>query len=488
MRIVNLPPYAPTLMESTRAIGYSLESAIADIIDNSIAASATKVEISFFPIGEAYVSFLDDGIGMNSEEITIAMQYGSRSPSENRSETDLGRFGLGLKTASLSQCRKLTVISKQNAFIEARKWDLDYVIQTGEWSLILLDRTELNEIPQFDELLKYESGTLIVWQYLDRLKVGELNFENSLGRKMDDVRNHLSLVFHRYLSGEIGIRRLNLYINGAGVMPADPFLIKKSIQIMDDETIIVSGSKVTIKPFILPHISKLSEDEKIALGGKDGLRKHQGFYIYRNKRLLIWGTWFRIMRKGDLSKLARIQVDIPNTLDELWTLDIKKSSAIPPAELRKNLEIVIEKIAEASKRTWTFRGKKETKDSIEHTWSRFKTPKGGIFYELNRKHPLVMQIFEEAPVIKNRLESLFKQIEQSIPLNQLYVDLNNDEKIENEIDLEYNEITTMLEQLMQAMPSKIIKLEMLDKIISVEPFNKHPEIIEEYRTKEGLKC
>ena len=486
MKTVNLPPNAPTLIESTRAIGYSLAAAVADIVDNSISASASQVNISFFPIGEPFISILDDGMGMNSEEITAAMQYGSKSPTDDREASDLGRFGLGLKTASLSQCRSLTIISKQNNAIEGRRWDIDYVLQTGEWSLIVMEEDEYKEVPQFDELLKYASGTLVVWQNLDKLKIGEVNFENSFGRKMDDVREHLALIYHRYLSGESGIKKLALFINGAEVLPADPFLIKKSMQAMDDETIIVRGKKVTIRPYILPHTSKLTEKEKSELGGKEGLRKQQGFYVYRNKRLLVWGTWFRMMRQGDLSKLARIQVDIPNSLDDLWTLDVKKSSAIPPEELRNNLGAAIDKIAETSKRTWTYRGKKETADSIEHTWIRFNTSKGGVFYELNRNHPLIIQIAEKAPEIRSRLESLLKQIEQSIPLNQLYVDLNNDEKIENEVELEIPEIRKMIEQLLQAMPSPSMKADMLEKVASVEPFNMFLEIIKEYKNKEEL--
>ena len=128
----------------------------------------------------------------------------------------------------------------------------------------------------------------------------------------------------------------------------------------------IRGQQVVVRPYILPHISKLSQKELKALGGKEGLRRQQGFYIYRNRRLLVWGTWFRLMRQGDLSKLARVQVDIPNSLDDLWTLDIKKSTATPPEEVKQNLAVVIAKISEGSKRTWTYRGKKETSDDIVH--------------------------------------------------------------------------------------------------------------------------
>ena len=359
MRTKNLPPYAPTLIESTRAIGYSLEAAVADIIDNSIAASARNVDIYFFPVNDAYIAILDNGNGMSENEIDIAMQYGSKNPMEDRDKKDLGRFGLGLKTASLSQCRRLTVITKQEDRLEGRQWDIDHVAEVGDWSLIILDDEEMSRFPHVNELKEYESGTLVVWQELDRLKAGEINFESSLGRKIDRVRDHLSLVYHRYLMGEPEITKLKLSINGEKVKAIDPFLTEKSVQAMDDEMLIIRENKILVRPYILPHISNLTSDEIKMLGGKDGLRKQQGFYIYRNKRLLVWGTWFRMMRKGDLSKLARIRVDIPNTLDDLWTLDIKKSSALPPAEVRKNLEIIINQIAERSKRTWTFRGKKK---------------------------------------------------------------------------------------------------------------------------------
>ena len=319
MKTKNLPPYAPTLIESTRAIGYSLEAAVADIIDNSIAANANRVDIFFFPVDGAYIAILDNGNGMDEEGLDLAMQYGSKNPSDERDKKDLGRFGLGLKTASLSQCRCLSVITKQGGTIQGRRWDIDHVAEVGDWSLLVLDEEEMSAIPQYDSLMEYETGTLVVWQKLDRLKAGEINFELALGRKIDSVREHLSLVYHRYLSGESGITKLKLSINGENVPPLDPFLKSKSTQPMDDEVLVIRGQKIIVKPYILPHLSRMSPEEIKQLGGKDGLRKQQGFYVYRNKRLLVWGTWFRMMRQGDLSKLARIQVDIPNTLDELWT-------------------------------------------------------------------------------------------------------------------------------------------------------------------------
>lgn len=481
MRTKSLPPYAPTLIESTRAIGYSLEAAVADIIDNSIAANAVNVDIYFFPVDGAYIAILDNGSGMNEKEINIAMQYGSKNPTEERDKKDLGRFGLGLKTASLSQCRCLTVISKQGDRLEGRQWDIDHVIEVGDWSLIILDEEEINEFPQVEELKKYESGTLVIWQKLDRLKAGEINFELSLGRKIDRVRNHLSLVYHRYLMGESGIRKLKLFINGEKVKAIDPFLTNKSVQAMDDETLIIQGHKILVRPYILPHISKLTSDEIKMLGGKDGLRKQQGFYVYRNKRLLVWGTWFRMMRQGDLSKLARIRVDIPNTLDDLWTLDIKKSSALPPAEVRKNLEIIINQIAERSKRTWTFRGKKEVSDTETHIWNRMKNKQGGYYYEINREHPFVQQLVKVDSSLKMSIYSLLQQIELGLPLNQLYVDLNNDEQITNDNEQSIVDVKKSLEAMITMCAEKQEKCDLLDAVVHIEPYSLYSDVVEELK-------
>lgn len=469
MNTLNLPPYAPTLIESTRAIGYSLEAAVADIIDNSIAAGARNVDIFFFPIDNAYIAILDDGIGMSSDELNCAMQYGSKNPTAARDEKDLGRFGLGLKTASLSQCRSLTVITKQGNSIEGRRWDLDHIAQAESWSLLVLGEEEINRAPQIEMLRSYQSGTLVVWQNFDRLKAGEINFEQVLGRKIDSVREHLALVYHRYLSGEKGLTKFKLNINGSRVQPKDPFLIGKSNRPMDDEILIVRNEKILVRPYILPHTSQLSKEEIDALGGKEGLRAQQGFYVYRNKRLLVWGDWFRMMRKGDLSKLVRVQIDIPNTLDDLWTLDIKKSAAIPPAEVRLNLKNIIEKLAGYSKRTWTYRGKKEISDDISHVWNRLKTRNGGYVYEINKETPVLVRLLSNYPEAKRDIEILLRQIEAGLPLNALYLDLSNDEKIENEEGIRLEELLQMAKRILQTTDEAMEK-SMIETLISSEPF------------------
>jgi hypothetical protein len=281
VRTIYCPPYAPILMESTRAIGYSIESAIADIIDNSITANSTEVGIWFLPYDDPYIAIVDNGCGINAERLTDAMRYGSSSPTEERKENDMGRYGLGLKTASLSQCRCLTVATYYEGDLFARRWDLDYINKTGQWSLIELEDEEISSLPMVDRLKQQEKGTLVLWNRLDKIRAGEITLEQALGNRMAEVKEHLELVFHRYLSGN-EVRKVTMTINGNVLVPYDPFFPSKSSIVMDDEKIELPGRKVkvVVRPFILPHPSKMTKDELNRYGGKDGLRKLQGFYIY----------------------------------------------------------------------------------------------------------------------------------------------------------------------------------------------------------------
>lgn len=259
---IECPPFAPVLMESTRAIGYSIESAVADVIDNSVAAKATNISIFFNCLPKPYIAICDDGTGMNNDQITEAMRYGTASPSETRRDDDLGRYGLGMKTASLSQCRSLTVASKIDNHVVGRRWDLDHIIETKKWSLEQLDENEITNLVNSEELFKQSSGTLVVWQNLDKVKSGSVTIEQALEDRMLEVKKHLELVFHRYLSGD-GVKKIKIFINGIPLIPFDPFYISKSTVVMDDEKIDIPGrkGKVIIRPYSLPHPSNMTKEE-----------------------------------------------------------------------------------------------------------------------------------------------------------------------------------------------------------------------------------
>jgi hypothetical protein len=478
---IDLPPYAPVLMESTRALGYSLEAAIADLLDNSISASATEIKIEFWPMDDPYLYILDNGNGMYPEEATRAMQYGSRSPLEERAASDMGRFGLGLKTASLSQCRSLTLVSLKDGICSAREWDLDVINERQKWILLVPDEEEVANLPGINQLKTYEAGTLIVWKKFDRLGAGSISFDNAFGKKMDDVRSNIALVFHRYISGETGLKRVSIHINNAPVSPADPFLAGKSEQIMDIEPIVIDGVTITAIPYILPHVSRLTKEELQNLGGEDGLRRKQGFYVYRNRRLLVWGTWFRMLRQDELYKLARVRIDIPNSLDGLWNLDIRKSTAVPPEVVRRNLMRIVKRIADGSKRTWTFRGRKETREDIGHTWDRHKT-REGIRYLINREHPLVETVCERiANQYETDFEHLLKLIEEGIPLNAIYVDMTEEEPFASQANT-LEKVRGLALRILGSLDQESVVLEKrLAWMEKYEPFSLMPEVIEQLR-------
>ena len=176
MKPVNMPPDAPTLMWSTRAIGYTTPAAVADLIDNSVSANASRISIQFMSGENCYVSILDDGNGMSKDELKIAMKYGSRNPLQERSTSDLGRFGLGLKTASLSQCKRLTVVSKKNDEISAYCWDLDHVLLAESWELLELEEEDILALPQIDALKQLSEGTIVLWDKLDKIFAGEVYY------------------------------------------------------------------------------------------------------------------------------------------------------------------------------------------------------------------------------------------------------------------------------------------------------------------------
>ena len=406
-----------------RALGYSFEAALADLIDNSLSADARRIEVHFSPYDSPYVAILDDGCGMSPDEATAAMRHGSRDPRLARDAQDLGRFGLGLKTASLSQCRRLTVVTLKEGVLSARRWDLDHVARRQDWMLLQIQGAELETLPLVAELRGLGHGTVVLWQEFDRLAASERTIERALGDRMDLARDHLSLVFHRFLNPPPGTRAVAMSINRNPLGSVDPFLTThKATQALPIEDFLVEGERVVVAPFILPHLSKLHAADLQLAGGEIGLRRNQGFYIYRNRRLISWGSWFRLVRQDELTKLARVQVDISNKLDHLWQLDIKKSTTYPPASLREGLKQIISRITEGSRRVYTYRGRKSS-DSITHTWDR-TVVRDGISYTINRKHPLVAAV--EGSIGDDNLPlfaAFLRTLEQTLPFDALYADL-----------------------------------------------------------------
>lgn len=426
-----LPPYAPAMLDSMRAIGYSFEAALADIVDNSVAAEATKVDVQFRTAPASYVAVIDDGVGMSPPVLFEAMRHGGVGPHQTRSERDLGRFGLGMKTASLSQCRRLTVISRRDGVTSGARWDLDLVAERQNWVVQVLDAEDVADLPHVRGLEQQPSGTIVLWELFDRALAGEAQPDVALGRLVDQARDHVALAFHRFLSGDDGGPTLSIAINNQPLRVVDPFLkSKRATRKLPPDTLTIDGSVVEFRPFILPHITKLSRDDLALAGGEEGLRQHQGFYVYRGRRLITFGTWFRLLRQGELTKLARVQIDIPNTLDHLWALDVKKSTAYPPEAVRAGLLMTIERIGGESRNVFIYRGERVNRRDIQQMWQRVDV-RGGFNYEIRRDHPVVLETsgrLEKAG--GGRLELLLRAVEMALPVDSIYSDMASDRVVQ----------------------------------------------------------
>jgi hypothetical protein len=421
----------PSLMESMRAVGYTLETAIADIVDNSITASADTVEIRFGAAPEPYVAITDNGAGMDLDGLFEAMRLAGKGPAHRRDPHDLGRFGLGLKTASLSQARTLTVASRKAGKLAAVRWSIDHLVHTERWALQVLDDHEIDGLPHVDELRAGASGTVVIWNDLDQLHAPAGHVERVFDEGMLHVRDHLSLVFHRFTGGVVAPlrRRLTLRINGSAVPSVDPFLsTHRGTREGIPEIIAVEDAVVRVQPYTLPYISRMSEVDKRTAQISGLLRDSQGFYIYRAERLVLWGTWFRIMPKNELGKLARVRVDIPNSLDHLWSLDIKKSAASPPSVVRTQLKRLAGKIVRPSRTVHEYRGRRqEPPDRIERMWN-LVDERGEFRYELNRDHPLLATLAEMVDsTTATQVSHVLRAIESGFPVADAYNRMSNDE-------------------------------------------------------------
>lgn len=467
-------PYAPALVESMRALGYSFESAIADIIDNSISAESKRIDIIMMPSEDPTLIIVDDGYGMLASELEEAMRYGSKNPLESRNENDLGRFGLGLKSASLSQCRELIVASKKDGELSAFSWNLDHIVSTGEWSLLGFEENEINSLPMIDKIKDQSSGTIVIWKKFDRVEVSTNNIIETLTKYLDNTIDHLALVFHRYLSDKVEI-----YVNNNKIEPRDPFLRNnKATQYKREQSFYIEGSEIKIKPFILPHISKLTKEDIKMVGGKESLRSEQGFYIYRNKRLIIWGTWFRMERKDELSKLARVMVDIPNSLDYMWSIDIKKSSANLPDIIKKNLYNCVCESVLNSEKVHNYRGRKVNKnDPIDYIWERISM-REGYQYRINRNLPIIKVI--EKSLDKNNIylvEELIRLIEESLPYSTLYLDVAKDKVFTYESEETQKMFDDINKQLKVARDNNMDVIALINAFINCEPYCLDKELV-----------
>jgi len=477
------------MMEALRGLGYSTAAALADVIDNSISAGAFEVKLIFDWDGpDTRISILDDGRGMSDPELEAAMTLGTINPHDERAPTDLGRFGLGLKTASFSQCRSLTVASKREGHeIVCLRWDLDAIAiePAGGWRMF--------EGPAFgserflDPLSALRSGSLVLWERMDRVVTPGSNLDH-FADLVDDVECRLGMIFHRFLEGHRP--DFGLFINGKPVSPWDPFMKGHPAKPWESPVARVStpSGSVEAQCHVLPHKDKLSDDDFAKAGGPEGWTSQQGFYVYRNKRLLLAGGWLglgrgRAWNREESHRLARIRVDIPNSADADWKIDVRKSTARPPVFVRSWLTGLAENTREKARKVFAFRGSPTPGSGgapIEQAW-RVEHLRSGVRYRIHEGHPAVAAVIEACGNRRDLVRAMLRVIEVTVPVQRIWLDTaENKDTPRTGFDGEPNEVVIEVATVLfdDLISRKGLNVEEARKaMLRTEPFQKYPSLI-----------
>lgn len=465
-------PDASALIESLRALGYTLEAAVADLVDNSIAAGAKVIDIVFdWNDGEPYASFTDDGRGMSAADLVEAMRLGGLGPGAERRPDDLGRYGLGLKTASFSQCMRLTVATTQGTARECARWDLHLLARSRRGWELLRGAAE-GSVGRLQVLDGKVSGTTVLWEVLRTGSEGSLaRFVEALER----VEQHLAMVFHRYLSGEY--RRLIIRLNGIEVRPWDPFITWHSATQPKPPAKLRRGAmEVLVRGFVLPHRDRFATpEEHEGAGGPDGWVSQQGFYVYRAGRLIVPGGWLglggsREWLRDEASQLARIRVDIDNGSDSEWRIDVKKATARPPASVRDDLIRIAVDVRRSARDVYAHRGSRGPTQPASGARSVWKATSSQRFpYSIKREHPAVQAVIDlcAEPAV---VEAMLVAIEKSIPLGTSGA---GEAATRHELDQLVLAARTLLRNLVAL---GVDMSEAVNRVAGTEPFSLVPDI------------
>jgi hypothetical protein len=406
-------PNPEYLIKSIAEQGYSLESSLADLMDNSVSANANKIEVLIKMEHEPFTLFIaDNGKGMNEEELRASMQFPSNSPEEKRNEFDLGRFGLGMKTASFSQTRCFTVLSRKKGtkIFSGRTWDVKYLKDSGKWKLIVNNQEEINELIQqyiklseghLNRFENFEVNTVIVWRGLYKFEnylEGD-NRQTALKKQITEVTSdYLSLVFHRYM--ERKENPLQIRINNNLIASFNPFPTTISdFRPIEFKQKHFSTDTIKIEGFVLPSRS-IDESQSISMWTTKNrsLMDMEGIYIYRADRLIHFGGWNGLIKKAPRLQLARLRVDIGNSVDHLLHLNVAKSQIEIPHDLTVAFEKYIDELKTQAEREFFNRGirrfSSNRKDDNVQLFDRKASNKGTLL-EVNNSFPLLKSLMSE---------------------------------------------------------------------------------------------
>jgi hypothetical protein len=493
--ITDVPPDPAALVESLRAFGYSLPAAVADLVDNSVSARASTIEVEMHWAGEdSWIGVRDDGAGMGADELTNAMRLGSRSPREVRAAADLGRFGLGLKTAGFSQGRRVTVASHTaREPVAVRQWDLDFITECGAWSL-LMDAPPARA-SLIESLGEVPAGTLVVIDRLDRATDAaardDVPAQDRFLEEAEKVETHLGMIFHDFIQ-----RGVNISVNGQRVNAWDPFLSRHhATQRLPAETHTFEGGTVRIQPFVLPFHTKLSMDEHRQAAGPGTWNAQQGFYIYRAGRLLVAGDYLGLgIAQEEHYKLCRIRVDIDNSMDLAWQIDVRKATARVPGPLRQHFLRIARRTRAQAREAYAFRGKVHARTpgrAVTHVWQRRVKRDREVRYTISRTHPLVKRVLDGEAPTRSSIVELLDLVEETLPIVSLMQDAGERPEeltARGPFDGRTDDVLERLKECHTVfVDSGVSAKDALDRLAGIEPFVQHPEVVATYAEREGLR-
>jgi hypothetical protein len=478
------------MLEALRGLGYSTGAAIADIVDNSVAAGASQVDIAFVWDGtSSRVAVLDDGRGMSDAELESAMTLGDKSPLDERDPADLGRFGMGLKTASFSQCRRLTVATVRDGARSCLRWDLDELARDPDAGWMLFEGPAPGSEDFTD--IRAAHGTLVLWESMDRIVTKAFSPDHFLDLA-DEVEQHLAMVFHRLLTGPRPT--LQLRINGRPVEPWDPFMTGHPAKPWESPVArkASEAGAISVQCHVLPHKDRLTSDEFQQDGGPAGWSAQQGFYVYRNRRLLVAGGWLglgqgRAWNREEAYRLARIQLDIPNTADAAWKIDIRKSTARPPVALRPWLTKLAEDTRERARRVFAYRATPQASRGaapVELAW-RTEHTKAGVKYRIDESHSAVAAVLGACAGQAQLVRAMLRVVEETVPVQRIWLDTAEakDTPRTGFSGEPSAEVRAVLEVLFADMVLRKGMSEELARLAlsKTEPFQDYPQLIESLR-------
>ena len=484
----NAPPRAIAMLESLRGLGYTTAAALADIVDNSISADAAEVRIDFSWDGQnSRISILDNGRGMSDAELEGAMRLGDKNPLAHRDARDLGRFGMGLKTASFSQCRRLTVATVKGDATSCLRWDLTELAANPDSGWLLFEGPAPDSESFITSLKGKKDGTLVLWETLDRIVTAGYTSDDYLAL-IDDVEAHLAMVFHRLIQGPRA--RLKLILNGRAIKPWDPFMTGHAAKPWTSPIAkhATEYGTVEVQAHVLPHRDKLTAAEFEANGGPGGWTTQQGFYVYRNERLLVAGGWLglgnsKVWIREEAHRLARIRLDIPNTADAEWKIDVRKSTARPPVSLKPWLTQLAENTRERARRVFAYRGTPtpiQGNTPVEQAW-RVERIKAGMRYRIDVKHPSIAAVLDSAGELQPLVKAMLRVIEETVPVQRIWLDTaENKETPRTDFDGEPGEAvieiaTVLFDDLIDR--KKLNVDEARRALLRTEPFHKFPALV-----------